>query len=69
MDGTNVTCQDAHMWLIPFAEGEGHSLTLTFPSQTMVAGVRVWNYNKSPEDTYRGVCGGPLLGFIFEIEP
>lgn len=21
----------------------------------MMAGLRVWNYNKSPEDTYRGV--------------
>ncbi|GFR79110.1 protein KIAA0556, partial [Elysia marginata] len=54
IDGTNVTCQDSHMWLIPYNEQESHTLTVTFPQQTLVSGVRVWNYNKSPEDTYRG---------------
>ncbi|GFO38442.1 protein kiaa0556 [Plakobranchus ocellatus] len=54
IDGTNVTCQDSHMWLIPYNERESHTLTVTFPQQTLVSGVRVWNYNKSPEDTYRG---------------
>ncbi|XP_005100895.1 katanin-interacting protein isoform X2 [Aplysia californica] len=54
IDGSNVTCHDSHMWLIPFAEGESHTVTLTFPQQMLVSGVRVWNYNKSPEDTYRG---------------
>ncbi|KAK3784012.1 hypothetical protein RRG08_025207 [Elysia crispata] len=54
IDGTNVTCQDSHMWLIPYNEQESHTLTVRFPQQTMISSVRVWNYNKSPEDTYRG---------------
>ncbi|XP_059167114.1 katanin-interacting protein-like isoform X2 [Physella acuta] len=54
LDGFNVTCTDSHMWLIPFSEGQSHNIKITFPQQTLLTGIRVWNYNKSPEDTYRG---------------
>lgn len=58
----NVTSADEHMWLIPFTSGEDHLLTMTFPNVTEVTGLRLWNYNKSPEDTYRGVCDNyPVL--------
>lgn len=43
------------MWLIPFSYGEPHTLSVTFPEAQTVAGLRIWNYNKSPEDSYRGV--------------
>ena len=43
------------MWLIPYTEGENHSLLIEFPRPTEMTGLRIWNYNKSPEDTYRGV--------------
>ena len=46
---------DEHMWLVPFTEGQNHTVTITFPQETLVSGLRLWNYNKSPEDTYRGV--------------
>ncbi|KAK7112200.1 hypothetical protein V1264_011687 [Littorina saxatilis] len=54
IDGTAVTMSDEHMWLIPFTEGKNHTVTITFPKETLVSGLRIWNYNKSPEDTYRG---------------
>uniref|UniRef100_A0A3B5KYT8 KATNIP domain-containing protein n=1 Tax=Xiphophorus couchianus TaxID=32473 RepID=A0A3B5KYT8_9TELE len=44
-----------HMWLIPFSAGESHTLSVAFSRQQAVAGLRVWNYNKSSEDSYRGV--------------
>ncbi|XP_061197501.1 katanin-interacting protein-like [Saccostrea echinata] len=54
INGNNVTCADENMWLIPFNEGQNHTLTVNFSQSLMMAGLRVWNYNKSPEDTYRG---------------
>ena len=55
IDGTNVTMSDEHMWLIPFVDGENHTLTIDFNQKVLMAGLRIWNYNKSKEDTYRGV--------------
>jgi len=55
IDGTNVTLIDEHMWLIPFTEGENHFVQINFGQLTELTGIRIWNYNKSPEDTYRGV--------------
>jgi hypothetical protein len=43
------------MWLIPFSCGQHHSLTVNFDKAQTVAGLRIWNYNKTPEDSYRGV--------------
>lgn len=43
------------MWLIPFTSGSDHALTVRFGQPQMIAGFRIWNYNKSPEDSYRGV--------------
>ncbi|NXA41573.1 K0556 protein, partial [Eudromia elegans] len=54
IDGTNITDEDDHMWLIPFSLGEDHLFTIHFDKIESVAGLRFWNYNKSPEDTYRG---------------
>uniref|UniRef100_A0A8B9FKS7 KIAA0556 n=1 Tax=Amazona collaria TaxID=241587 RepID=A0A8B9FKS7_9PSIT len=54
IDGTNITVDDDHMWLIPFSFGEDHLLTIHFDKIESIAGLRFWNYNKSPEDTYRG---------------
>ncbi|KAK6170887.1 hypothetical protein SNE40_019176 [Patella caerulea] len=54
IDGTAVTMLDEHMWLIPFAENKNHLLTIKFPDRVLVTGLRIWNYNKSREDTYRG---------------
>ncbi|XP_078478463.1 LOW QUALITY PROTEIN: katanin-interacting protein-like [Lampetra planeri] len=55
IDGHNITTDDQHMWLIPFCYGEPHTLNVTFSKAQTVAGLRIWNYNKSAEDSYRGV--------------
>ncbi|XP_072568730.1 katanin-interacting protein isoform X3 [Paramormyrops kingsleyae] len=55
IDGHNITMEDEHMWLIPFEYGTEHILSVHFEEPQTVAGLRIWNYNKSPEDTYRGV--------------
>ncbi|XP_077958631.1 katanin-interacting protein isoform X1 [Gasterosteus aculeatus] len=55
INGHNITTDDQNMWLIPFSYGEPHTLSVTFPEAQTVAGLRIWNYNKSPEDSYRGV--------------
>ncbi|CAL8264226.1 unnamed protein product, partial [Arctogadus glacialis] len=56
VDGHNLTTEDHHMWLVPFSSGAPPpTLTVSFPRPQPIAGLRVWNYNKSPEDSYRGV--------------
>uniref|UniRef100_A0A8C5WH72 KATNIP domain-containing protein n=1 Tax=Leptobrachium leishanense TaxID=445787 RepID=A0A8C5WH72_9ANUR len=54
IDGSNITCEDNHMWLIPFTPGENHVITISFERFETITGLRLWNYNKSAEDTYRG---------------
>uniref|UniRef100_F6VXB4 Katanin-interacting protein n=1 Tax=Xenopus tropicalis TaxID=8364 RepID=F6VXB4_XENTR len=54
IDGVNITNEDSHMWLIPFTSGADHTITINFNKSEDIAGIRFWNYNKSPEDTYRG---------------
>ncbi|NXC56535.1 K0556 protein, partial [Aleadryas rufinucha] len=79
IDGTNITVEDDHMWLIPFSFGEDHLLTIHFDKIESIAGLRFWNYNKSPEDTYRGAkvvhvmldghSISPLEGFLIRKGP
>ena len=55
INGSNITVNDENMWLVPYTEGESHIVTIEFEQPMQMAGLRFWNYNKSPEDTYRGV--------------
>ncbi|XP_078346621.1 katanin-interacting protein-like isoform X3 [Oculina patagonica] len=54
INGTNVTMSDEHMWLIPFTEGQDHLLNIDLGHTTPLVGIRVWNYNKSTDDSFRG---------------
>eukprot|EP00111_Clytia_hemisphaerica_P015485 TCONS_00045727-protein len=54
LNGVNVTMSDENMWMIPYEEGNAHYLKVNFNEPTIVTGLRIWNYNKSLEDTYRG---------------
>ena len=55
LNGINVTCDDCNMWLVPFVKGGKHTLVLQLAAEPVeVAAVRMWNYNKSPEDATRG---------------
>lgn len=63
----NITTNDHHvssfkscylnsqMWLIPFTAGSDHLLTISFTQPTALSGIKIYNYNKSLEDTARGV--------------
>ncbi|XP_054549757.1 katanin-interacting protein isoform X3 [Talpa occidentalis] len=79
IDGANITMEDEHMWLIPFSPGLDHVVTIRFDRAESIAGLRFWNYNKSPEDTYRGakivhvsldsLCVSPPEGFLVRKGP
>ncbi|XP_077172354.1 katanin-interacting protein isoform X2 [Paroedura picta] len=79
IDGINITMEDDHMWLVPFRLGEDHRLLIQFHRAEDIAGLRIWNYNKSPEDTYRGAkvvhvsldgtCVSPPGGFLIRKGP
>uniref|UniRef100_A0A8C3WPP8 Katanin interacting protein n=1 Tax=Catagonus wagneri TaxID=51154 RepID=A0A8C3WPP8_9CETA len=79
IDGDNITTEDEHMWLIPFSPGLDHVVTIRFDRAESIAGLRFWNYNKSPEDTYRGakivhvsldgLCISPPEGFLIRKGP
>ncbi|XP_068380287.1 katanin-interacting protein isoform X2 [Eschrichtius robustus] len=79
IDGANITMEDEHMWLIPFSPGLDHVVTIHFDRAESIAGLRFWNYNKSPEDTYRGakvvhvsldgLCVSPPEGFLIRKGP
>ncbi|XP_030067660.1 katanin-interacting protein isoform X2 [Microcaecilia unicolor] len=79
IDGTNITIDDNHMWLIPFTYGGDHTVRINLDKAENIAGLRFWNYNKSPEDTYRGAkvvhisldgcCISPSEGFLIRKGP
>ena len=43
------------MWSVPFVPGCSHVIEVSFVQAVHISGVRMWNYNRSFEDTYRGV--------------
>ncbi|XP_065181377.1 protein KATNIP homolog [Sycon ciliatum] len=51
----SVTMDDSHMWLAPYEPGIANILTVDFGTETHVTGIQIWNYNKTREDTCRGV--------------
>lgn len=65
IDGENITISDEHMWLIPYTESANHTLTVTFSQPQQIVGLRFWNYNKSAEDTYRGVSSCPAKTLLY----
>lgn len=55
------------MWLVPYTIGGDHVITITLRTPAMVTGLQIWNYNKSPEDTRRGVCHYVLLPWQLQV--
>ena len=53
-DSTNNTMDDHHMWLIPFNQGEKHTITFDFGRVQTISAIVFYNYNKTEEDTLRG---------------
>jgi len=54
VDGHNITTDDSHMWLIPLTLFDNPHLIIDFKEPTRVCALRVYNYNKSLEDSFRG---------------
>ena len=54
VDNYNITTDDRHMWLIPFSSGLSHTITIKFPKVFYIKRIKIFNYNKSLEDTFRG---------------
>lgn len=50
----NNTNDDHNMWLIPFNKGENHILKIDLGKTTNISAIKLYNYNKSEEDTLRG---------------
>ena len=58
VDGVDVTTDAEHMYLCHTATmmSSGHvTITLTLDTPTRLYGMRIWNYNASLEDSYKGV--------------
>ena len=55
VDTVSYTMDDRHMWLIPYTKGGQHTLDIRLDEEMVILGIRVCNYNKSFDDTYRGV--------------
>ncbi|EGG22459.1 hypothetical protein DFA_04586 [Cavenderia fasciculata] len=55
VDGENITINDQHMWLIPFSsQPEDPTLTIDLGQIHSISCIRVYNYNKSHDDSSRG---------------
>eukprot|EP00741_Cyanophora_paradoxa_P012206 tig00020603_g11793.t1 len=52
LDGTNVTTDESHMLLLPLRSEAWVEVRL--PARTALWGLRLWNYNRSEDDSYRG---------------
>ena len=46
---------DRNMWLIPYNKGEDHTILIDLGEQRAISGIKFYNYNKSQEDSLRGV--------------
>lgn len=43
------------MWLVQLTQGQTPSIRIDLGRETHVGCIKLWNYNKSEEDSYRGV--------------
>jgi len=55
LDDTNITTSEEHMWCVPFSSEQNCTVEINFVQATLITGFRVWNYNTSFEDGYKGV--------------
>ena len=72
LDGINDSTDEKHMWLAPRTQHPEapNTLSIDLGAPAQLAGLRVWNYNKSPEDALRGArtvrvsVDGTVLGCV-----
>ena len=54
INGVNHTSDDKNMWLVPYNAGEPHTITINIGQIVQIGSIKIYNYNKSSEDTLRG---------------
>eukprot|EP00668_Euglena_longa_P017117 GGOE01021461.1.p1 GENE.GGOE01021461.1~~GGOE01021461.1.p1 ORF type:complete len:663 (+),score=48.98 GGOE01021461.1:102-2090(+) len=79
VDGHNITTNPGCMWLVPLWVQGRPTVQVRFPKDVKIAGVRVWNYNSSPECSLSGVkqlhiaidghSVAPEAGFLLQKAP
>ena len=55
VDGNNVTTDAAHMWVCALMSLQPPTIVIRLGEPRLLHGLRVWNYNASLEDSYKGV--------------
>ena len=43
------------MWCIPFEKGKNHYIYITFDEETVISGLKIWNYNSIEDGIDKGV--------------
>ena len=54
-DSVCHTCDDMHVWLAPWGLQKTVSLTVDMTKSETLSMLRIWNYNKSRQQSYRGL--------------
>ncbi|KAK4874619.1 hypothetical protein RN001_013979 [Aquatica leii] len=60
-NGFNVTTDVNSMWWTTHKPGQKVVITIQFNQFVYMSGIRIWNYNESPETTYAGVQALKIL--------
>jgi hypothetical protein len=55
LDNVNLGSDDKHSWIVEWIPGEKHTVFFDFQKIVKISKVKIWNYNKSCEDTSRGI--------------
>ena len=55
VDDQRLTTDPERMWLVPWKEGQSVTVIIRLASVIPIAAIRVWNYNSSQEESYKGV--------------
>ncbi|XP_043231543.1 katanin-interacting protein-like [Amphibalanus amphitrite] len=79
LDDERLTSDPEHMWLVPWKEGQSVTVIVRLAAVTPIAALRVWNYNASQEDSYKGARNcivsvdnkrvSPAEGFVLRRAP
>ncbi|XP_067133505.1 katanin-interacting protein-like isoform X3 [Centruroides vittatus] len=79
IDGINVTVNNEHMYLFESKEDHLPCFLIRFNNPVIISGFRIWNYNGSTDDVYKGVkylsvsldghCVSPPEGYLIRKGP
>lgn len=67
INGDNQSCEPYDMWLTQFSKHTKAFLYVNFGEKRKISGMRVWNYNQSESDSYRGIKKLEILADLNKI--